>query len=256
MSSNHQLKVCAASGTSHVYSFIDCNRNDLVLTLSSSCCCRRASYSIAGWDSWVKVVLVSCSHGHSSSYVSQNWQAREWALSSCRQRSEFSWLTTLYFSDKAWSFTCMRPQWFDLYVTQLRLPFFINVLIFTLNACFSASSLLFIMASPVFTMSSTASLCLIMSMEKLWRRKRALDNVRFIMYMLEMTTQMPDWPSEPVAELWSAPAQAWHLQGTTTSSPPPSATPAPRQPPDQTAHQRKSKQTVICDCPYHISKHF
>lgn len=80
------------------------------LTLSSSCCCRSASYSIVGWASWVKAVLVSCSHGHSSSCVSQNWQTREWALSSCRQRSEFSWLTTLYFSDSVWSFICMTPQ--------------------------------------------------------------------------------------------------------------------------------------------------
>lgn len=38
-----------------------------LLTLSSSCCCLRASYSIAGGGSCVKVDNVSWSHGHISS---------------------------------------------------------------------------------------------------------------------------------------------------------------------------------------------
>lgn len=41
-------------------------------------------------------------------------------------------------------------------------------LFFTFKACFSSSSLLFMMAWPVFTIPSTASLCLMMSMEKPW----------------------------------------------------------------------------------------
>lgn len=150
-----------------------------------------------------------------------------------------------------------------VYCTQIRISFLIHFLLFTLNACFSASSLLFIMASPVFTMSSTASLCLIMSMEKLWRRKCALGNVRFITYCvflwqrrLETTTWTHDWPSEPVVELWYAPAQVWRPQHKTASSLPPSATRAQWWLPAQTAHQGKSIQALCIShfcTPYSIS---